>query len=384
MSGVHPPFDRIFTTHVGSLPRPPRLLELLRARVQGEPYDAAELSDQLSVAVNTVVARQVALGLDLVSDGEFSKPSYVTYVSERLEGFAGDFRGHAARDLRDYQDFARQQVKIGAVVPDAGGARCQGPVAMGSLAPLQADIANLKQAVAASRPVGAFVNAASPGVIAVFQQNDYYPSDEAYVEAVALAMRKEYEAIVAAGFELQIDSPDLAMGRHLAYADMTDAEFVRVIERNVAALNLAVCNIPAERMRLHLCWGNYAGPHHWDIGLKQIIGPVLKAKPTYLLLEGANPRHEHEWCVFRDRALPDDKVLVPGVIDSTSNYIEHPDLVAQRICRYADVVGRERVMAGSDCGFATFSGYPTVHPDIVWGKLQSLVDGADRASERLW
>jgi 5-methyltetrahydropteroyltriglutamate--homocysteine methyltransferase len=238
--------------------------------------------------------------------------------------------------------------------------------------------------VTAAKPVGAFMNAASPGVVAVFQKNAYYPSEDAYVEAVGEALRIEYEAIVAAGFQLQVDSPDLAMGRHIAFQDLDDAGFLTVIDRNVQALNNALRNIPADKVRMHLCWGNYAGPHHRDIPLKAIAERVLRAKPRHILLEGANPRHEHEWAVFKDVALPDDKVLVPGVIDSTSNYIEHPELVAQRLTRYADVVGRERVMAGSDCGFSTFSGYPTVHPDIVWAKLASMVEGAQIASRSLW
>jgi 5-methyltetrahydropteroyltriglutamate--homocysteine methyltransferase len=255
---------------------------------------------------------------------------------------------------------------------------------MRDLKALTRDLANFRQAVDDALPPGAFVNAASPGVIAVFQKNEYYPSDAEYIETIALAMRVEYEAIVAAGFMLQIDSPDLAMGRHLAFPDLSDDEFLKIAERNVEALNLAVANIPAAKMRMHLCWGNYAGPHHRDISLRRIIDVVLKARPAYLLLEGANPRHGHEWNVFEEVGLPDDKVLVPGVVDSTSNYIEHPELVAQRICRYANLVGRERVMAGSDCGFSTFREYPTVHPDIAWAKLRSLVEGSAIATEFLW
>lgn len=255
---------------------------------------------------------------------------------------------------------------------------------MQDLSILARDIDNLRRAVDAVSPPGAFINAASPGVIAVFQKNEYYPSEAEYIEAVAISMRVEYEAIVEAGFLLQIDSPDLAMGRHLAFADLSDDEFLKIAERNIEALNLAVANIPADKMRMHLCWGNYAGPHHRDIPLKRIIDVVLKARPAYLLLEGANPRHEHEWNVFNDVSLPDDKVLVPGVVDSTSNYIEHPELIAQRICRYANIVGRERVMAGSDCGFSTFRDYPTVYPEIAWAKLRSLVEGSAMATDYLW
>jgi 5-methyltetrahydropteroyltriglutamate--homocysteine methyltransferase len=251
-------------------------------------------------------------------------------------------------------------------------------------AALDLDLKVMKDAVAAAKPVGAFLNAASPGVVAIFQQNKFYPTDEAYIEAVAEAMRIEYEAIVDAGFELQIDSPDLAMGRHFAFATEPDEVFLKVVDRNVEALNHATRNIPADKMRMHLCWGNYEGPHNHDIPLETIAASVLKAKPKYILLEGANPRHAHEFGVFEKVALPDDKVLVPGVIDSTSNFIEHPDVVANRLIAYANVVGKERVMAGSDCGFSTFSGYPTVFPDIVWHKLAAMVEGARRASEKLW
>jgi len=378
------PADRILTTHVGSLPRPPELLSLMQSRAAGETVDPARLARALKEEVTAVVRRQVEAGVDLVSDGEFSKPSYATSISERLTGFGGSFRGHAAADLRDFPEFSRHLIAIGGVVPSAGGACCQGPIAVKDTSALEEDLANLRAAVAAVRPVGAFMNAASPGVVSVFQKNEYYPSEDAYIEAVADALRPEYEAIVGAGFQLQVDSPDLAMGRHLAFADLDDAGFLKVVDRNVAALNHALRNIPAESIRMHVCWGNYPGPHHRDMPLEKLAGRVLKAKPRYLLLEGANPRHEHEWAVFRDIDLPQDKVLVPGVIDSTSNYIEHPEVVAQRLERYAAVVGRERVMAGSDCGFSTFSGFPTVHPDIVWKKLAAMVEGAARASERLW
>ena len=384
MLDISRPFEQIFTTHVGSLPRPQALLDLLDPQPGDPAVDPGRLSGELAETVQAVVSRQVAVGISLVSDGEMSKPSYATYITERLSGFSGEFRGHAARDLLDYRAFARRQVEIGAVVPDAGGACCRDAVAVKDLRGLHEDLSRLRAAVDLAKPLGAFMNSASPGVIAVFQKNEYYPDDETYVEAVAMAMRAEYEAIVDAGFLLQIDSPDLAMGRHLAFADLSDDEFLKIAQRNVEALNLAVANIPAEKMRMHLCWGNYPGPHHRDIPLARIVDIVLDAKPAYLLLEGANPRHAHEWCVFEEVRLPDNKVLVPGVVDSTSNYIEHPDLVAERICRYAHVVGRERVMAGTDCGFSTFRDFPTVHPDIAWAKLESLVEGAYRASERLW
>ncbi|MFQ5634274.1 MAG: cobalamin-independent methionine synthase II family protein [Gammaproteobacteria bacterium] len=376
--------NRIPTTHVGSLPRPAPLLELMREKVAGEEIDAKLLDRELGGAVTDVVARQVDAGIDFVSDGEMSKPSYATYVAERLTGFAGSFKGCAAGDLLDYRDFARHLVSIGAVVPDAGGACCRGPVEPRDSNALDRDLERFRAAVDLAKPAGGFVNAASPGVVTVFQKNEFYRNDDDYIAAVAEALRPEYEAIVEAGFVLQIDSPDLAMGRHLAYAELDERAFLKIAARNVDALNAAVRDIPADRMRMHLCWGNYPGPHHRDIALSKIVATVLRAKPRYLLLESANPRHEHEWRVFADVELPDDKILIPGVIDSTSNYIEHPEVVAQRLCRYADVVGRDRVIAGSDCGFSTFSGYPTVYPDIVWAKLQSLVAGAQIASELLW
>jgi 5-methyltetrahydropteroyltriglutamate--homocysteine methyltransferase len=384
VSGMTGTSQRILTTHVGSLPRPTELLALLQARADGQAVDESQLQRALARAVDETVARQVQAGIDLVSNGEMSKPSYATYVAERLTGFAGEFRGHAARDLLDYRDYAQHLVAIGGVVPKAGGSCCRGPVAPKDSTALDEDLARLAHAVARAKPRGAFMNAASPGVVTVFQKNEYYPGEDAYIEAVAAALRPEYEAIVAAGFDLQIDSPDLAMGRHLAFAHLDDRGFLAIVRRNVTALNEATRQIPPERMRMHVCWGNYPGPHHRDIPLEVIAPVILQARPAALLLEGAKPRHEHEWAVFRDIPLPEDKVLVPGVVDSTSNYIEHPELVAQRLERYASVVGRERLMAGTDCGFSTFRGYPTVHPDIAWAKLESLVAGARIASERSW
>jgi len=376
--------ERILTTHVGSLPRPDGLLALLRARANAESVDPASLHSAIRAAVMDTVARQVAIGIDIISDGEMSKPSYATYVGERLTGFAGEFHGHAAQDLLDFRDYARHLVATGGVIPKAGGACCRGPVHPKDAKPLNEDLDNLRAAVDRSQPVGAFVNAASPGVVAVFQKNEFYPTEDAYIEAVADALQGEYEAIVEAGFMLQIDSPDLAMGRHLSFAQLDDVSFLRIARRNVEALNHATRNIPPHLMRMHVCWGNYPGPHHRDIDLAHIAPIVFSARPAGLLLESANPRHEHEWVVFRDLRLPDDKLLIPGVVDSTSNYIEHPELVAQRITRYADVVGRDRVLAGTDCGFSTFSGYPTVHPEIAWAKLGSLVEGARIASRRVW
>lgn len=376
--------QRVLTTHVGSLPRPEALLAIMREKVEGKAYDEAALQRTLRDSVRDIVQRQVEAGVDVVSDGEFSKPSYATYVSERLSGFGGQGARNAAADLLDYRGYAAHLVKTGGVIPSGYGSCCQGPVAVKDTSGLETDLANLRGAVDAARPVGSFMNAASPGVVAIFQRNEYYPDDESYLAAVADALQGEYEAIVEAGFLLQVDSPDLAMGRHLAFADKTDEEFLKVIDRNVEALNHALRNIPADRLRMHLCWGNYPGPHHRDIPLAKIAERVLRAKPCYILLEGANPRHAHEWAVFETVKLPDEKVLVPGVIDSTSNYIEHPELVAERLLRYAGVVGRDRVMAGSDCGYSTFMEVPTVWPDIVWGKMQSMVEGARIASEKLW
>ena len=376
--------ERILTTHVGSLPRPESLLAIMHDQAEGRPFDPQALEAELARSVKEVVQRQVDLGIDLVSDGEFSKPSYATYVSDRLTGFGGTGKIMTPADLKEFRDFSAHLVKIGGIVPRGIGSCCQGPVSVKDTTALETDLRIMKEAVAAAKPVGAFLNAASPGIVAIFQKNEFYPSEEEYIEAVAEAMRVEYEAIVAAGFQLQIDSPDLAMCCHFAFAKEPVEVFLKVIERNVAALNHALRNIPADKVRMHLCWGNYEGPHNHDIPLEKIVSRVLAAKPKYLLLEGANPRHAHEFAVFETAKLPDDKVLVPGVIDSTSNFIEHPDVVANRLLSYADVVGRERVMAGSDCGFSTFSGYPTVFPDIAWRKLESMVEGARRASAKLW
>ena len=376
--------DRIYTTHVGSLPRPGPLLELMRRRAQGANVVEEALQTLLRESVRDVVAKQAAAGIDYVSDGELSKPSYATYISERLSGFGREWKGSSAADLKAFPEFAQRLIEIGGVVPKAGGACCIGPVAPNDSRALHDDLTNLRAAVDFVQPVGAFMNAASPGVVAVFQKDEFYSSEDAYIEAVAEALRPEYEAIVAAGFGLQLDSPDLAMSRHLIYARLDEADFVKIVARNVAALNHATRNIPAEKMRMHVCWGNYAGPHHFDIPLSRIVSEVLRAKPDVLLLEAANPRHAHEWSVFEELRIPDEKILCPGVIDSTSNYIEHPELVAQRLIQYASVVGRERVMAGSDCGFSTFSGFPTVYPDIVWKKMEAMVEGARLASKVLW
>ncbi|HWU27304.1 MAG TPA: cobalamin-independent methionine synthase II family protein [Rhizomicrobium sp.] len=378
----------IRTTHVGSLPRPPSLLSRMQRHDKGwradDDKNSPEFAKELAESVKQIVARQVKLGIDLVSDGELSKPSYATYVSDRLTGFSGEWKGSVAADLKAFPEFAQHLVETGAVVPRGGGSCCRGPVSPKDNEALSIDLANMRAAVDASRPVGAFLNAASPGVVAVFQANEYYPDDDAYIEAVAEALRPEYEAIVDAGFDLQIDSPDLAMSRHLVYANLDEPAFLRIIERNVAALNHATRNISSERLRMHICWGNYAGSHHLDIPFERIVSRVMVAKPQMLLIEGANSRHGHEWAVFEEFSLPEDKILAPGVIDSVSNTVEHPELVAQRLLNYSNVVGRDRVVGGSDCGFSTFSGFPTVYPDIVWLKLASLVEGAKIASSKLW
>ncbi len=346
--------------------------------------DEAEIETEVEAAVDSIVQRQVALGIDAVSDGETSKISYATYVKDRYEGFGGESRLKGARDLREYLDYARYLVRIGGTIPSASGPCCIGEVRLADPAPLARDLALFAAAVEKHRPVEGFLNAASPSVVTVFLDNRHYPSHDAYLEALAGVLAAEYREIVEAGFTLQIDCPDLAMGRHLAHADLDLAQFRDLAARHVEVLNAATEGLPAEKLRLHLCWGNYEGPHHHDLPLADIVDIVYGARPMAFSIEGSNPRHEHEWVVFRDHPLPDDKVLIPGVIDSTSNFIEHPDLVAQRICRFAEVVGRERVIAGTDCGFATFAGYPNVFPDIVWAKLESLVEGARRASETLW
>ena len=374
--------DRILTTHVGSLPRPPDVTELLNSKEHGEPYDADAYERRMDEAVADCVAEQRALGIDVINDGEISKTGYATYIQDRMSGFSGDSPSVLFADLSDFPDYRRQMGQA-AGTRRLKRPRCTGPIALTDRAPLQRDVARLAAATTGA-DAEVFMNAASPGVIAVFQTNDFYPDDDAYIEALATAMKEEYDAIVAAGFVLQLDCPDLAMGRHVTYAELDDADFVKRIERLIEALNFALSDVPAERARMHVCWGNYEGPHHLDIELSKIFAALMKAKPQGLLFEAANPRHAHEWTEFRDADLPDDKVLIPGVIDSTSNYVEHPALVAERICRFAEVVGRERVIAGTDCGFATFAGIGKIDPAIARMKLETLVEGAAIASDRLW
>jgi 5-methyltetrahydropteroyltriglutamate--homocysteine methyltransferase len=375
--------DRLLTTHVGSLPRPQEAVDLLFTQDRGEPYSEDEFDKVMQAAVTDVVRHQVAVGIDVVSDGEMSKISYATYIRHRLTGFDGDSARPTPQDLDDVPEFRDSLVKQGASAKYRRPV-CKGPIKVKTMEPLHKDIARMQTAMAASKVTEGFMNAVSPGTVAVFQPNEYYPTHEAYMGALADAMREEYEAIVNSGLLLQVDCPDLAMGRHSRFKDMSDADFLRTAATQVEALNHALANVPADRVRLHICWGNYEGPHTHDIPLTSVLPLLFSAKPGALLIEGANPRHEHEWEVWRSQKLPDDKVLVPGVLDSSCNFVEHPELVAQRLVRYAQGVGRERVIAGTDCGFGTFAGFGPVHPSICWLKLQALTDGARIASQKLW
>lgn len=380
--------QRILTTLVGSLPRPEPVVQQLFAQDSGMGYDEATFDRLMQTEVAAVVARQKDSGVDVVSDGEMSKISYATYIRHRLTGFEiGEMPRATPKDLDDFPDFKERLAKLGAT-PKYHRPICTGPIAMKDLSDLHKDIANLKAACRAAGVERAFMNSASPGVIAVFQPNKYYADHEQYLGALADAMAAEYEAIVASGLELQIDAPDLAMGRHIRFRDASEAEFLAAAQMQVEALNHALRNVPADRVRMHVCWGNYEGPHHHDIGLDRIIGLVCQAKPATILFEGANPRHAHEWEVWADvqkkGQLPDNKILCPGVLDSVNNFIEHPRLVAQRLLTYANIVGRERVMAGTDCGFGTFAGFGAIHPSIGYAKLKSMAEGAAIASKVLW
>jgi len=388
--------DRILTTHVGSLPRPPELLAFLEARENGREFDEAAFAECLAKSVDEIVTKQVTGGIDVVCDGELGKISYTFYVRHRLSGITA-FRGGdndkppqtaTHRDLLDHPDYMQRmnQARGGTswfsreAVPC-----CTGPVAYSDRRPLETDLKNLAVACATAKPVEAFMNAASPGVLTKFVPDRYYQDEDAYVDALANALKEEYEAIVKAGFILQIDAPDLGSARHNQYQHLSDDEFLRIAERNIAALNHATANIPPQAMRMHLCWGNYEGPHTHDIPLAKIIPVAVKARPAGLSFEAANPRHAHEWEDLRGAKIPDDKILFPGVIDSTTNFVEHPRLIAQRICHYAEIVGRERVIAGADCGFATFAFVNNaVAPSVVWSKLKALAEGAQIASGRLW
>jgi 5-methyltetrahydropteroyltriglutamate--homocysteine methyltransferase len=375
--------ERILTTHVGSLPRPPELKQLLVRKDQGEPYDRGDLERLVRQAVVDIVRRQAAVGVDIVNDGEMSKPGYSTYIADRLTGFAGHEPAKPRLDTRDHPNFlAAYERMTGANI--ARRAVCESPISWRDREPLNQDIANLRTALDQVAVTEGFMTAASPGLVPVFQTNRYYPSHEAYVEAVAAVMRDEYEAIAQAGFVLQLDCPDLAMARHTSFQELSESEFLKRAEFHVDVLNHALENVPADRARIHICWGNYEGPHDHDIPFAKVAPILVKAKPQALVVEAANPRHAHEWTVWQETKLPDDKILIPGVIDTSTNYVEHPELVAERLCRFADIVGRERVIAGTDCGFGTFAGYGKLDPDISFKKLAAMAQGAEIASKRLW
>jgi 5-methyltetrahydropteroyltriglutamate--homocysteine methyltransferase len=374
--------SRILTTHTGSLPRSPELQELLRQREERRSLDQAAFAEGVRTAVADVVQQQIAIGLDAINDGEQERSQYATYVKERLTGFEGErlMRARPRLGDTDFPDYVATHQSSASIPQPA----CTGPITWKDKEAVQRDIATLKAAVGTRQAEEVFMTAASPGVIANFLPNEYYPNEEAYLYALAEAMQHEYQAIVQAGFLLQIDCPDLAMTRVTQFADLTVDEFKAVVALHIDVLNSALEGLPPERMRLHLCWGNYEGPHHHDVPLKEIIHLVLKARPEGISFEGANPRHAHEWKVWRDVRLPDDKVIIPGVLDSTTNFVEHPELVAERIVRYAEVAGRERVIASTDCGFGTSAWGRKVDGKIAWAKLQSLVEGARLASQELW
>ena len=370
----------IATTHAGSLPRTQEVVDFIFARERGEDYDEAAFDAAMRTAVDETVRKQVEAGVSIVSDGETSKISYATYVKDRYEGFSGDSPRNAPADLKLFPSFLERLANEGGT-PQYARPMCTSPVRSKGQGELEKDIANLRAAMAKHGVERGFMNAASPGVISLFLQNDHYASREEYLAALADAMREEYETIVAAGLDLQLDCPDLALSRHMLFTDLSDDEFVRVAETHVEALNGALANVDPARVRVHICWGNYEGPHVCDIDMDTMFPTLMRTQASYLLFETSNPRHAHEWQVFRDRAseIPDSKVLVPGVVDTTTNFVEHPQLVAERVRRFVDIVGAERVVAGSDCGFGTFAGYGAVDPEICWAKLKTMREGADLA-----
>ena len=375
---------KILTSHVGSLPRTQDVVDFIFARENGENYDQAAFDNCMSSACNETVRRQVEAGIDIVSDGETSKISYATYVKDRYTGFSGDSPRNAPADLKQFPSFLERLANSGGT-PQYARPMCTGEVTSKGQGELQADINNLKAGMAAHGATRGFMNAASPGVISLFLQNQHYATREAYLAALADAMKEEYETIVGAGLDLQLDCPDLALSRHMLFADLSDDEFVKIAAMHVEALNHALREIDPARVRVHICWGNYEGPHVCDIDMDKVFSTLMKTRARYVLFETSNPRHAHEWTVFRDRAseIPDDKVLVPGVVDTTTNFVEHPELVAERIARFVGIVGAERVIAGSDCGFGTFAGFGAVDPEIAYAKLTSLAEGAALASSRL-
>lgn len=374
---------RFLTTHTGSLPRPDDLVSIMYAKEEGQNIDHAELGERIHAAVAEVVAKQRKAGIDIINDGEVSKPSYATYVKDRLSGFGGTGNTFVYQDLVEFPNLAKR------VFGDPGRSRrktpaCNGPIRVSDDAAVRIDVENLRSTLGTNQVQRAFISAASPGVVSLFFRNDYYSSQDAYLEAIADAMRHEYEAIVAGGFEVQIDCPDLAMGRHIQYANLELSEFRKRAGAHVEALNQALANIPPERARIHICWGNYEGPHHRDVPLGDIIDIVFSARPSFVSFEAANPRHAHEWALFETVKLPAGKILIPGVIESKSNFIEHPELIANRISNYAKLVGRENVIAGSDCGYGTWVGQAAVDADVVWAKLAALTEGARIATNRFW
>jgi 5-methyltetrahydropteroyltriglutamate--homocysteine methyltransferase len=375
--------DRFLTTHTGSLPRPEDLIRMMYAKEEGVPVDAAALSQRVAAAVDEVVRKQAAAGIDVIDDGEMSKPSYATYIKDRLSGFGGTGNTFVYQDLAEFPALAKR------VFGDPGRSRrktpaCNAAIGVRNPQAAQADVDHLQAAFAGVEAQEAFLTAASPGVVSLFFRNEYYPTEEAYLFAIAEAMKQEYETIAKAGIILQIDCPDLGMGRHIQHADLSLAEWRKKAQLHVEALDHAVANISPEQLRMHLCWGNYEGPHHCDVPLADVIDIVFRARPSAIALEAANPRHAHEWKLFETIKLPDGKLLIPGVIESKSNFIEHPELVAQRIGRYAKLVGRENVIAGSDCGFGTWVGQAAVDPDVVWAKMAAMAEGARIASREFW
>ena len=369
--------SKILTTHVGSLPRTQEVVDFIFAREKEQPYDQAAFDACMTSAVSETVRRQVEAGVDIVSDGETSKISYATYVKDRYTGFDGDSPRNAPADLKQFPTFLQRLANDGGT-PTYARPMCVGEVKSKGQGELEKDIANLKSAMAEHGVERGFMNAASPGVISLFLQNDYYPTREAYLEALANAMKAEYETIVASGLNLQLDCPDLALSRHMLFTDLSDEQFIKVANSHVEALNYALSDVPAEKVRVHICWGNYEGPHICDIPMSKMFDTLMSTKARYVLFETSNPRHGHEWSVFKDRKndIPADKVLVPGVVDTTTNFVEHPDLVTERINRFVNIVGADRVIAGSDCGFGTFAGYGAVDPEIAYAKLSSLAKGA--------
>jgi 5-methyltetrahydropteroyltriglutamate--homocysteine methyltransferase len=372
--------SKILTTHVGSLPRTQEVVDFIFAREKEQPYDQAAFDACMTSAVSETVRRQVEAGVDIVSDGETSKISYATYVKDRYTGFDGDSPRNAPADLKQFPTFLQRLADDGGT-PTYARPMCVGEVKSKGQGELEKDIANLKSAMAEHGVDRGFMNAASPGVISLFLQNDFYPTREAYLEALANAMKAEYETIVASGLDLQLDCPDLALSRHMLFNDLSDEEFIKIANSHVEALNYALSDVPAEKVRVHICWGNYEGPHICDIPMSKMFDTLMSTKARYVLFETSNPRHGHEWSVFKDRKndIPEDKVLVPGVVDTTTNFVEHPDLVAQRIDRFVDIVGADRVIAGSDCGFGTFAGFGAVDPEIAYAKLSSLSQGAAKS-----